>query len=104
MAKEHKYTFAQKVHSKSGRDSSIFAGISLLLFVAAAIISFAYKGKAGVYIGGIALMAMLFSVYGFIIGLRGFSEKNCAHTLCITGAISNGIIMVGWLALALIGI
>lgn len=104
MAREQKFKFAKKVYAKKGKLSSVLAGVSLVLFFAAGILSFAFRGKAGVYVGGIALMAMLFSVYGFYLGLSGYSEKECSHIFCTVGAIANGILMVVWLALFLIGV
>lgn len=104
MAKRQKYKFAKKEYAKKGVFSSGLAAVSLLLFVASCVLSLGFRGAAGVYVGGIALMAMLFSVYGFYTGLAGFSEKNCSHAFCIVGAIANGILMVIWLALFLVGV
>lgn len=104
MAKRQKYKFTKKEYAKKGIFSSVLAAVSLFLFLTACVLSFGFRGAAGVYVGGIALMAMLFSVYGFYTGLSGFSEKNCSHVFCIAGAIANGILMVIWLALFLIGV
>ena len=104
MAKEHKFKFAKKEYTQKGKISAALAGISLGLFVVACILSFALSGKAGIYVGGIALMAMLFSVYGFYEGLSGYSDKQGSHIFCTAGAIGNGVLMVVWLALFLIGV
>ena len=104
MAKRQKYKFAKKEYAQKGILSTILAGVTLVLFVIAAFLSFCFRGAAGVFVGGIALMAMLLSVYGFYMGMSGFSEKKCSHVFCISGAIANGVLMVIWLALFLIGI
>lgn len=104
MAKKQKYKFAKKEYAKKGVSSSVFAGVTLWLFLADCILSFFFRGTAGIFVGAIALMAMLFSVYGFYLGLSGFSEKGTSHAFCVLGAIVNGIMMVVWLALFLIGV
>jgi hypothetical protein len=48
-------------------------------------------------------MAMLFSVYGFYIGMKAMNEKEHSPILPVIGSISSGIIMVGWLGLFLAG-
>ena len=55
-------------------------------------------------VGGISLCAMLLSVYGFAMGLKSFSEENRTHKAGMIGSIANGIIMIGWLGIFLMGI
>ena len=99
-----RYKFAKKEYAQKGILSSILAGVTLGLFIISCFLSFCFRGAAGVYVGGLALTAILLSVYGFYIGMSGFSEKGCSHAFCISGAIANGVMMVIWLALFLIGI
>lgn len=99
-----RYKFAKKEYAQKGILSSILAGATMALFIISCFLSFCFRGAAGVFLGGIALTAMLLSVYGFYMGLSGFSEKDCSHAFCISGAIANGVMMVIWLALFLIGI
>jgi hypothetical protein len=47
---------------------------------------------------------MLLSVYGFAMGLKSFSEENRTHKAGMIGSIANGIIMIGWLGIFLMGI
>ncbi len=104
MARVKRYKFAKKTYAKNGKISAVLAVVCLALLLLASIVSFALRGNAGVFVGGIALMAMLLSVYGFYLGLKGFSEKNCSNLFCIIGAIANGLIMVGYLAIYLMGV
>lgn len=80
------------------------AAASLVLFVAAILVAFVRDGNGGVITGGICIFAMLLSVYGFIQGLRSFSIEHTAHRFSIIGSIANGMIMVSWLGLFLIGV
>ena len=102
--KRFKYSFAKKEDSEGGRSSVIFAGIALVITLAAVIISFAMNGKAGNWIGSLGLMAALFSVAGFVIGIRSFHEQEKNYRFSVLGAMVNGVFCIGWLALLLIGV
>ena len=102
--KKNKYSFAKKRHSRQGIASTVFAGISLGIFCVAALCSLIFHGKGGMYLGVLGLIAIGLSVYGFIVGLKSFTEKNRDQFFCKIGAVGNGVLMVIWLALFLIGI
>ncbi|MDD7220586.1 MAG: DUF6142 family protein [Clostridia bacterium] len=104
MARRYRYAFTKKKEAKKGKLSAYIAAVSLLLFFVAVIMAFYLKGQLGFLVGGISLFAMLLSIYGFIMGLSSFSEENKNHKTSIIGSISNGVIMVGWLGIFLLGI
>lgn len=105
MAKRYRYAFAKKKESAKGKLSVMLAVLSLLLFAAVVLAAaFWIQEKYGFIIGGVCLFAALLSVYGFFMGLTGFSEENCVHRTCIVGSILNGIIMVFWLSFFLMGV
>ena len=62
------------------------------------------NGEFGYIVGGVSLCAMLLSIYGFAMGLKSFSEENRTHRTSMIGSIANGIIMIGWLGIFLLGI
>ncbi len=80
------------------------AVISVALFAAAVGFAVFAPAEYLFVVGGICLFAALVSVYGFILGLMGFSETDTAHNMCIAGAITNGVIMIFWLGMYLSGI
>lgn len=102
--KRYKYAFAKQKHAQKGIVSSCFAGLSFTLFCISSFVSLVYHGKGGIFLGAIGLAAMGLSVYGFVLGLKSFSEKNRDQLYCKIGSVSNGILMVIWLALFLLGI
>lgn len=104
MAKKYTYSFAKKKPSRESIVSSIMALISLLLFVAAAILSGVLGGKGGTYLGAIGLTAICISVYGFWVGLKSFSIPDCSYRYSKIGSVANGIFMIGWFALFLSGV
>lgn len=104
MRRKYKYAFTRKKETEGGFTSLIFGGCSLVLFLAAAGISFFWEGHAAQWVGALGVMAILFSVCGFSIGLKSFQEKDRSYRFSAIGAMANGIISVGWLALFLIGV
>ena len=104
MAKRYRYAFAKKKEAGKGKLSAGLAAASFLLFFAAVMLAFFLEGSYGFIVGGVSFFAMLLSVYGFIMGLLSFSEVNRKHTTSIVGSIGNGVIMVCWLGLFLIGV
>ena len=99
--KRYKYSFTKKRHTRGGVESSILALMSGLLFFGAAICSLVMSGQGGMYLG---ILALGLSVYGFILGLKSFSEQNRAFLYSKIGSVANGVLMVIWIALFLVGI
>lgn len=85
MRRKFKYTFTRKEETEGGFSSLIFAGCSLLLFLVSACLSFFWEGKAESWIGALGLMAVLFSVSGFVIGMKSFKEKGKITVQCDGG-------------------
>lgn len=102
--RRYKYDFTKQNHSVRGRISVLFGGISLGLLAVSSVCSLLLHGKGGIYLGAMGLLAMGLSMYGFVLGLKSFSEKNRNLFWCKIGAVGNGILMVAWLSLFLIGI
>lgn len=106
MAKRYRYAFARQKEAENGILSAALAGISLALFFIAVTVSCIFRGAgvSGPVIGGLSVCGMLLAVYGFIQGMRSFSAKSRSHTFSTVGSIANGVIMIGWLGLYLIGV
>lgn len=104
MAKRYRYAFVKKKEADKGKLSVGLAISSVLLFIAAVLVSFGISEEYGFISGGISLFAMLLSIYGFIMGLSSFSEENKMHRTSIIGSISNGVIVVIWLGVYLMGV
>lgn len=103
MAKRYRYAFVKKKEARKGKLSTGLAAASLVLFLAAVMLACVFNGAMGYIVGGISLFAMLLSVYGFIMGLLSFSETGRNHRASMIGSILNGMIMIGWLGMYLLG-
>ncbi|MBQ0001805.1 MAG: hypothetical protein KBT01_09785 [Clostridiales bacterium] len=104
MARRYRYSFAKKKESGKGKWSAAIAVLSVVLFLTAIYASFWLEKKYEFIAGGVCLFTAMLTVYGFILGLRSFSEKNCTHVTSIIGSITNGVFMVAWLGFYLIGL
>ena len=104
MARRYRYAFAKKKEAQKGKLSTGLAAASLILFITAVLLAFFMNGEFGYIVGGVSLCAMLLSIYGFAMGLKSFSEENRTHRTSMIGSIANGIIMIGWLGIVLLGI
>lgn len=104
MARRYRYAFAKKKEAQKGKLSTGLAAASLILFITAVLLAFFMNGEFGYIVGGVNLSAMLLSIYGFAMGLKSFSEENRTHRTSMIGSIANGIIMIGWLGIFLLGI
>ena len=96
MAKRYRYAFVKKQEARKGKLSTGLAAASLVLFLAAVMLACVFNGEMGYIVGGISLFAMLLSVYGF-------SETGRNHRTSMIGSILNGMIMIGWLGMYLLG-
>ena len=103
MADKRKYSFTEKKKSRGGIFSTRLAIVSLILFFVDLGISFSRGGKGGSIVGVIGICALLFSVYGFCVGMKSFGEKDASPAYSIAGSILSGVVMVGWIALLLTG-
>ena len=104
MGRRYRYAFAKKKEAQKGKLSTGLAAASLILFITAVLLAFFMNGEFGYIVGGVSLCAMLLSIYGFAMGLKSFSEENRTHRTSMIGSIANGIIMIGWLGIFLLGI
>ena len=102
--KRYKYSFTKKKHTKDGIISSILALASFLLFAGACICSMVLRGKGGLYLGAMGVLAMGLYIYGVVLGLKSCSEENRDFLYSKTGSVANGILTVIWLTMFLIGI
>ena len=102
--KDQTYTFTKKDYAKGGRDATILTVCAAALLAAAIAIAYFMEGHAGVYVGGLTLTSALISLYGFVVGMKSFTEKDVSPLLSVIGSIGCGVIMVACLTLFLAGI
>ncbi len=104
MAKRYRYAFARQDPPPNAILSVALAALSFLLFFVAIAVSYGTRQKAGPLVGGICVFATLLALYGFLLGLRSFSRKAGSHNASVAGTIANGVILIAWLGVYLMGV
>lgn len=104
MAKRYRYSFTKKKEAGKGKLSVGLAAASFLLFAGVVGTALFLEESYGFVVGGLSLFATLLSIYGFLMGLMSFSEEGKSHRTSIIGSITNGIIMIVWLGIYLMGV
>lgn len=62
-------------YTKGGRKSSVIAGVNILLFILAVVISILKKGNAGIYVGLLMLLVMVSAIAGLLLELIVLKKK-----------------------------
>ena len=99
--KKYNYNFVRK-QSEGGKEALYMAGASV--FLLSSVVSFAFRGKGGIFLGAAGLFSFLLSGYGFYVGMKSFQEEQVSHRMSVLGSITCGGMLVAWLALFLIGV
>lgn len=103
MAKKMMYSFTEKKNSVNGIISTIMGTVSVVLLLAMIYTSYYMRGEAGLYAGAFGLSGMIFALFGFILGIISFSEKNIKYKYPKIGSVMSGVVFAAWLGLYLIG-
>ena len=78
--KKYNYNFVRKP-SEGGKEALYMAGASVFLFLLASIVSFAFRGNGGIFLGAAGLFSFLLSGYGFYVGMKSFKEEQVSHRI-----------------------
>ncbi len=105
MANDKRYRFLKKTSPREGKIAAGLAGVSVLLLVLAAFISFLKGGNGGGPVGAIGFMALALSGYGFHVGLTALQDHTGAsNRVTILGTLAAGVVTVIWLGIFFIGL
>lgn len=104
MAKKKMYTFSDNRHSRGGITSTVLGGLSLVIFLVLAYVSYWFYGEGGAYLGALGFTGAVFSVCGLISGLLSFREKHMIYTFSKTGSILSSVALVIWIFVILLGV
>jgi hypothetical protein len=105
MANEKRYRFLKKTVPREGKIAVSLAGISALLMVLGAFISFLQGGNAGAPVRALGLMALALSGYGFHVGLNALQKSaGTSSRITIMGTLAAGVVTVIWLGIFFIGL
>lgn len=97
------YKFTDKKHTRQGIASSLLGFIALILLIAGILMAYRMFGAAGPYVGFMGFLSLVFSVMGFVFGIRGFHEDEVYYLFSKIGVGLNGILFVLWMLIFIIG-
>lgn len=106
MARRYRYSFATQKEAEGGKVSAKLAAASVLMFLVALLLSAVFRGQeiSGILVIGFSVCGALLSVYGFLLAMISLRRTDRSHSIGTAAAVANGIIMVGWLGLYLLGV
>ena len=92
-------------YGKSGQAGSIVGCGGTALILTAASLSLAYQrsGQAGSIVSLLGVFAMLASVVGFVLALRGFQEEDVYVISSQIGVVVDGLLFILWAMVCVIG-
>ncbi len=94
-----KYGQAKLKHAKKGVLSCTLAVLVFIVLIILLSISYVNRGITAGYVGGIGMVAMLFSVTGVISAFRGFKEREKDYLTCKIGLGFNLLFFIGFIAI-----
>ena len=80
-------------------------GLSVILgFMTISIVSGINGGEGGWLIGIIGFALLGLAIFGFILSYRGLREKDVYYRFPMIGSITNGVMLVVFLVIYILGI
>lgn len=101
--KKRKIKFRGEQQSKRGIFSFIIAIFVVVSFIVLSLISSMAKGAGGIELGAIGLLCFAFAIYGFLLAIKATKEKDIFYKLPIASMILNGLFIILYFVLYLIG-
>ena len=81
--KKYNYNFVRKP-SEGGKEALYMAGASVFLFLLASVVSFAFRGNGGIFLGAAGLFSFLLSGQPQNVGSRLDYERRHAGRMACT--------------------
>lgn len=104
IGRRRKIQFTDKKHPRQGIVSTVMAVASFAFMCALFVGSGRAKGNAGLSYGYLGILNMIFSAVGFVVAFRCFKQDEIYLTTPTTGAVVNGLIVITYLILYILGV
>lgn len=89
------YKFTNKKHPAKAICSLMLGIVSLLGICAVIYLSFAQQGATKPGYGLTGLLALIFSLTGFVLALLSFRDRDCFYAFSWAGVILNVLVLLG---------
>ncbi len=71
-----RFKFTEKTQSKKGIAASIVAFVLLVIYIVFIALAYQAKGTLSAYFGSVGVLAILVTIYNFVIVIQGMKEEN----------------------------
>ena len=83
------YKFTDKKHTRQGLASLGLGAAALILTAVSLSMAYRLSGQAGSAVGLMGMLALLCSITGFVLAVRGFQEEDVYYISSQAGAVSR---------------
>ena len=97
-------SFSSKIVSTDGVICLVLGIISLILLIAAIVISTAHRGQADVYVGAMGVVGFVMSLTCFIVSLKTLNDEYIAETIPKIAVAVNFTVLLIFLGLYAYGV
>jgi multisubunit Na+/H+ antiporter MnhB subunit len=102
--KRRRVKFSDKKHSVRGLISLNLGIISTIILGVLFYLSALVKGAGGANLGLIGFVLFILSIVGFVLGVKGYKEKEIYYQAPILGLLINGLLLVFLIILYFMGL
>jgi len=78
--------------------------VTALGFITTCILSGIYRGEGGLIFGLIGILLFALSILGFILSYKALKQRDIFYRFPMTGLITNGIMLIVYLVIYIMGI
>ena len=104
LRKRTSYKFMGRSHSRNGVVSMLIGLVCITTFLSLVIISGVQLWAGSMLLGVVGMVTFVISIFGFILGVKSFQEKDIYYVAPVVGLGSNGIIMITLFCLYIVGV
>lgn len=103
LKRKEGFKFSGRNHSVKGMISFLIGLFVLFAFLVLVILSSVSGGNGGMLLGILGILFAFFNIGGFVIGIKSLKEKEIYYVAPVGGIILNGILIVVFFMLYLLG-
>lgn len=104
VKKKETIQFSGRRHTRLGILSAVIGIVSVIGFIIVSIISGINGGEGGLIIGIAGILLFALSLLGFIMSYKALKQKDIFYRFPMTGLVVNGIMMIVYVILYVMGI
>jgi hypothetical protein len=95
MKRKKGYIFTNKRHSQKGIFSAVLGLISIISLTAVIYLTYLNGGAAPISYGLTGLLSAIYSVTGFVLGIKTLQDREKYRFFPIVGIITSSLTLVG---------